>query len=294
MSGSRSNTGLGGQLAALETQLARLRATYREGYPEIQAVKDEIAALKRQMTPSPEIQRLRKAMSDADGALADLEREASPDPEAVAAAEQNVEAARQALSDQISQESRDGAGDPSNVQTESRIAVIDNRIRMNDRRRTALNERVDDLQARISRTPAVERELAGLTRDYNNVDREYQEVRAKQQDAQLAENLEANQQAEKFSILEPAQRPDSPSSPDRPKMIILALFVAIGAGAAAAILAELLIATIRGRSHLSNIIGEHPIAVVPYIQSAEDPRSPLKIFKRRIRAKSISGLQEAM
>ncbi len=292
ISGSRSENGLTGQLVALETQLARLRATYRDGYPEIEAVKVEIAALKRQLAPSPEIQRLRTALADADARLTELEREATPDTEAVDAAVLEVEAARQALSDQISKESREGANDPSSAQTESRIAIIDNRIRMNQRRKDALNGRVEDLQLRIARTPAVERELAALTRDYDNMDREYQEVRAKQQDAQLAENLEANQQAEKFSILEPAQRPDQPSSPDRPKMIILSLFAALGAGGAAAVLAELLIATVRGRTHLSNITGEHPIAVVPYIQNEDDRFSLFGLFKRR-HSNAPSGLQEA-
>lgn len=281
MTGAGSDTSLSSQLANLETQLTRLRATYRDDYPEVRAVRQEIASIKRQMEPSSEIRNLRIALSDAEAALTTIERGDEPDPEAVAAAEQDITDARQALSDQISAESRNTSGDPTTVQTESRIAIVDNRVRMNDRRRNALVNEIDDLRDRISRTPVNERRLAALTRDYDNIDREYQEVRAKQQDAQLAENLEANQQAEKFSILEPASRPGRPSSPDRPKLFVLALFAAVAAGAAAAVLAELLISTVRGRAHLSNILGEHPIAVVPYIQGDEDSAFSLPFLKRK-------------
>lgn len=281
ISGANADGGLSSQLETLQSQLARLRAQYYEDYPEIRAVKSEIASIQRQMAPSAEIQKRRTALTEADATLTALERNPEASPEDIAAAEAAVETARIALSDQIDAESRNGGGNAANAQTEARIAVIDNRIRMNERREAALQEEIDDLQARIAKTPAVERQLAGLTRDYDNMDREYQEIRSKQQDAQLAQNLEENQQAEKFSILEPATRPSKPSSPDRLKLIILALFAAGGAGGAIAMLAELLFATIRGRSHVASIVGDHPIAVIPYIPGEQEKPSLFGFLKGR-------------
>lgn len=280
ITGPRSENSLAGRLEELEARLAQLRATYLDDYPEIRATQTEIAALKRQMAPSAAIQRLRAALSDAEANLMAVERNSEPNPEAVAAAEAEVNAARQALSDQISSESRSGSADVTQLQTEGRIAIIDNRLRMNARQTSSLNEQVENLQNRIARTPSVERDLAILTRDYENLSDEYRDVRAKQQDAQLSENLEQNQQAEKFSILEPARRPDEPSSPDRPKMLILVLFAALGAGAATAMMAELLFSTIRGRSHISNVLGEHPIAVVPFIPDENDKSTPFAFLKK--------------
>ena len=120
--------------------------------------------------------------------------------------------------------------------------------------------------------------FASLTRDYQNIFSEYQDVLAKQQDAQLAENLEQNQQAEKFSILEPALQPDKPSSPDRPKLIILVVFAALGAGGAAALGMELLQAKLRGRTHLASVMEGQPLAVIPYIHSEADKDTPLRRF----------------
>ena len=145
-------------------------------------------------------------------------------------------------------------------------------------------ELITDLEQRVARTPEVERGLSSLTRDNENMFREYQEVLAKQQDAQLAENLEVNQQAEKFSILEPALRPEQPSSPNRPQLIVLALMVAFGAGGAAALGVELMLSTIRGRHHLEKLVDDHPIAVIPYIREESENRFGLPFFKPRKRA----------
>ena len=270
ISGPTGDSDVSQQLAQLEAELARLRATYRDNYPEIVAKRDEIAVLKRSIAPSREITNLRDALNEADDELARLELESPVDEAAIAAAESKVDAARLALSQKISEESRRGATDAAGFQLEGRIAIINNRIRMLRRQSDSAAEEIKSLQSRVANTPNVERGLSALTRDYENIFREYQEVLAKQQDAILAENLEENQQAEKFSILEPALRPDAPSSPDRPKLIVLGVFLAGLAGAAAAFVAEMMFQVLRGRSHISAILDGPPIAVIPYIELPEE------------------------
>jgi uncharacterized protein involved in exopolysaccharide biosynthesis len=119
-----------------------------------------------------------------------------------------------------------------------------------------------------------------LTRDYQNLQSEYQTLRDKQGAAQLSENLADDQKSEKFSILESAQRPDSPSSPDRAKLSVLLVLGALAAGLFAAIAAELLLATLRGRKHLTGLAGEAPIAVIPYIRIENEPRFSLPRLAR--------------
>jgi polysaccharide biosynthesis transport protein len=276
ISGASGDNGMSAELARLEAELARLRATYRDNYPEVVAKREEIASIKARMAPSADITRLRGALSDAEDKLTAAEKAETPDPEAIAAAEAEVNAAREALSSRISEETKKGASDISGVQIEGRIAVIENRIRMLTKQADETMTQISELEQRIARTPEVERGIASLTRDYQNIFSEYQDVLAKQQDAQLAENLEQNQQAEKFSILEPALQPDKPSSPDRPKLIILALFASLGIGGATALGVELLQSKLRGRSHLTGIIETQPIAVIPYIHSEADKDTPLR------------------
>ncbi len=277
ISGSSGDNSMSAELAQLESELARLRATYRDSYPEVVAKRDEIASIKARMAPSQEIKRLRDDLSKSEDALEALEKAATPDEEAITAAEAAVETARDALSDRITEETRKGATDFAGVQIEGRIAVIDNRIKMLTKQIDETTSLIADLEERVARTPEVERGIAALTRDYENLFSEYQGVLAKRGDAQLAENLEENQQAEKFSILEPALRPDKPSSPNRPQLMFLAVFLALGVGGAVALGLELLQARIRGRVHLASLLDGQPIAVIPYIYSESDNRrrSPL-------------------
>ncbi|GEM_PF-645560 len=292
ISGASGDNSMAAELAALESQLARLRATYRDNYPEVVAKREEIASIKARMAPSEEIKRLRDELSRSEDALTAQERAATPDPEAIAAAEAGVERAREALSARISEETRKGTNDISGVQIEGRIAVIENRIRMQSKQIEETMEQIASLEERIARTPEVERGITALTRDYENLFAEYQDVLSKRGNAQLAENLEENQQAEKFSILEPALRPDKPSSPDRPQLIFVAVFMALAAGGAIALGLELLQSKLRGRQHLASILDGQPIAVIPYIYSDADSKSRWPLA-RPFAGKRARNLDEA-
>lgn len=281
LSGGVASNSLAPELARLEAELAGLVANYHETFPAVQAKRDEIASLKRAMAPNAAFQALQTALNEAERALFAAESAEPKDEDAIAEAEARVEAARNALSDKISEATRSGAIDDGGRQIEARLALIENRVRMTRRNAVEQERQIADYQERIAKTPSVERDLAALTRDYDNLFREYQDLLNKRQDAQLAENLEQNQQAEKFSILEPATRPDRPSSPDRPKLIVLVIFVALAAGGGVVLLAELLFATVRGRDHLARVLDEHPIAVVPYIRGEQDDKPRLRFFQRR-------------
>jgi uncharacterized protein involved in exopolysaccharide biosynthesis len=297
ISGSARDNALAADLARLEAELARLRATYRDTYPEVVAKREEIASIKQRMAPSEAISRLRGELTVAEDRLTVAERTAAPDSEELIAAIAVVDAAREALSSRITDETRKGANDFTGVQLEGRIAVIENRIRMLTKRSETLEMQIADLEQRIAKTPEVERGLSALTRDYQNMFAEYQSLLTKRQAAQLAENLEENQQAEKFSILESAQMPDKPSSPDRPKLIFAALFGALGAGGATALGLELLQARLRGRTHLAHLLDGQPIAVIPYIRTENDsrPRWPLAMpfGGKRKRHREINAVPEA-
>jgi len=59
--------------------------------------------------------------------------------------------------------------------------------------------------------------MADLLRDQETARRKYEEIRSKQMSAQVAENLEDEQKAERFTLLEPPLAPDVPIKPNRKK-----------------------------------------------------------------------------
>ena len=71
------------------------------------------------------------------------------------------------------------------------------------------------MTARLLQIPEIEREYRDLTRDYENAQTRYREVKAKQMQAEVAQELEKDRKAERFSLGEPANLPERPVSPNR-------------------------------------------------------------------------------
>lgn len=280
LAGAGGAEGPAQELLRLRTQLAALRADKTESHPDVRAMRQQIAALERQLAPSAAVQGLRRELAAADEALRTA-RAAEPVDEALVAQRRKETAeARERLSSQIAREASSGSADLMMTQLQGRMDMAGSRLTSLDEQADALKKTVADMNDRIARTPIVERGLAMLTRDYENLTKEYQALRDKQSSAQLTENLEDDQKAEKFSILEPAQRPDAPASPKRTELALLLFAGAIGVGLMTAFGAELLFATLRGRRHLTGLAKEAPIAVIPYIRAENEPRFTLP-FKRK-------------
>jgi uncharacterized protein involved in exopolysaccharide biosynthesis len=262
------------QLAALKTQLAGLLADKTESHPDVRALRSQISSLERQLAPSGAVQALRRSVQQSEASLKEA-RAASPvDDAKVADLTLALASARQRLSAQISKEAAARGGDFLSAQIISQVDAANTRLTTQREQSEAAKTTIATMEDRIARTPAVERALLGLTRDQQNLINQYQALLGKQTTAQLSENLEDEQKGEKLSILEAARRPDKPSSPNRGQLSFLVLVAALGAGAAVALGMEALFATVRGREHIMSLTKEPPIAIIPYIRAAEEPRFP--------------------
>ncbi|HBK93255.1 MAG TPA: hypothetical protein DDZ68_16455 [Parvularcula sp.] len=280
LAGAGGADGPAQEILRLKTQLAALRADKTDQHPDVRAVRDQIRALERQLAPSAAVQKLRNDLAAADLALREA-RKAEPVDEAVIAGKRDAAAeAREALSAQIAKEAAAGTADIVMTQLQGRMDTTSSRLAANEDQISALKQTIADMQDRIARTPIVERGLSALTRDYENRTAEYQALRDKQSAAVLSANLEGEQKAEKFTILEAAQRPDKPTSPKRGQLIIMLIAGALAAGAACAAIAEIALASLRGRRHLEAIAKEPPIAIIPYIDGGKTRRLALPRFGR--------------
>ncbi len=280
LAGAGGADGPAQEILRLKTQLAALRADKTDAHPDVRAVRDQIRALERQLAPSAAVQKLRGDLASADAALREA-RKSDPVDEAVIIQRREAAAeAREALSRQIAKEAAAGSADIVMTQLQGRMDTTSSRLASSEDQIDALKKTIADMQDRIARTPIVERGLSALTRDYQNRSAEYQALRDKQSAAVLSANLEGEQKAEKFTILEAAQRPDKPTSPKRGQLIIMLIAGALAAGAACAAIAEVALASLRGRRHLEEIAKEPPIAIIPYIDNGKARRLALPRFGR--------------
>jgi len=130
-------------------------------------------------------------------------------------------------------------------------------------RLSRLLEQVKQYEGRVERTPSREQELMILVRDYDNMQKNYQSLLDKRLNARLAENLEKRQKGEQFRILDPANLPVTPESPNQLAILLGGLAVGCGLGGGSAIAAELLRPAFRREDETEIILGVPVLAGIP-------------------------------
>lgn len=147
---------------------------------------------------------------------------------------------------------------------QAQLARLDAGVKEDRAALAALEEERKGLQRRIDASPRWAQELATLSRDYEVLRGRYAAAVSRRADAQAAEALLAADQPALFREVEGATVPSRPFAPDRPRLIWLAIFAALGAGLAAAGITEWLDASVRGPEDASSL-GVPVLAAIPRI-----------------------------
>jgi polysaccharide biosynthesis transport protein len=138
------------------------------------------------------------------------------------------------------------------------------------KRRSELQSRLEELNNIIAQTPQVERSYRELIRERESSLVKFSELKAKAQEARLAQSLEESQKGESFTLIEPPVFPDKPEKGTRSKFILTGLAAGLLAGLGMTVLAEALDSSIRGHKALQAITGMPPLIVIPYIENDKD------------------------
>jgi polysaccharide chain length determinant protein (PEP-CTERM system associated) len=154
------------------------------------------------------------------------------------------------------------------LELRSDIDDLDREIQGKVAEEARLQAMVSMYQSRIQAAPLREAELATITRDYETLQDTYRSLLQKKEESQISANLEKRQIGEQFKILDPARMPEKPASPDRPKLYVLALLVALVMGGASAGLAEYFDRTLKTESDVQSALNLKVLATVPFIRDA--------------------------
>ncbi len=110
---------------------------------------------------------------------------------------------------------------------QGQIAATDLEITALKRENALMARNIDEIQRKVERLPQREQEIISLTRDYDNIKKSYDELLEKKLKVNITKNLEVNQKGERFQVLEPANLPVRPSSPNRLKVLALAMMLSV-------------------------------------------------------------------
>lgn len=133
--------------------------------------------------------------------------------------------------------------------------------------RVAMNRQMATLQNQILQIPQVERGLSTLQRDYTNAKLKYEDVKAKQINAKIAENLALEDKGERFILKQSPEFPKYRESPKRTLLMLAGAVVSLVLGFALAILLEMLDPRVRGQAAVTAIINTKLLAIIPYIDT---------------------------
>lgn len=178
--------------------------------------------------------------------------------------------------EEIAAEQAEGRGDEFTPRDllDLQLADIDQQIETIEAEIERSETELADLEKSISQTPSNAIALASMQRDYENIRRQYDAAVASLAKARLGEQIELTARGQRINLIEPANSPTSPASPNRP--MIAATGVAVGGGLAFAyfMLMELLNRTVRRPAEVVSGLGITPLATIPLIETA---------FHRRMR-----------
>lgn len=158
------------------------------------------------------------------------------------------------------------------LKVQTRLNAATERLASLQEQEQRLQSQIKEVEEQILKTPQVQRELTTIMRNYGNAQRKYEDIRAKQIDAQIAQSLEQQEKAERFSLLEPPMLPDTPIKPNRAKIMLLGFFFAAGSSTGLAFMLESLNRRLHGTGALTQLMGRPPLVVIPYITTTSEIR----------------------
>jgi len=223
------------RIKELDRRLVELSSMYKETYPDLVQIKEEMKRLKEMSTAQ-----YRDLLPDADD------------------------------SDQssIGRKSKKKAIDPYHAEQLKQREEIVLQLDAIKRRQAHISSEMIQYERRVERTPEREQKLKTLERDYENLQKNYQSLLDKKLSAGIAGNLEKRRKGAKFSIVDPAHKPVVPEVPNIPLVMLggLALGCALGFGGAIGL--ELLGRGFRSAEEAEVTLGLPVIASIPLYEGA--------------------------
>lgn len=101
-------------------------------------------------------------------------------------------------------------------------------------RKAQIQGQINTVLAQQAANPDVAAEQTKLDRDYQVQKTQYDRLLADRDDVRLRGDVQSQTAAARFSVIDPATAPKTPSTPNRPLLLTTVLVAAIGGGAAAA------------------------------------------------------------
>jgi uncharacterized protein involved in exopolysaccharide biosynthesis len=280
------------RLKSMKTEYAVASAKYSPEHPDVIKLKREIEGLEKQtgtiVSQRPE---QAKELAQLRGELAASREKYSADHPDVIRLTRQIEALEASLKEQPRLPETSAAAEkpdnPAYISLKTQLEGIEIGMRAAIAKSDLLRAKLADYEKRILQTPQAEREYLNILRDYNNAREKYKDIKAKQMEAQVGQELEKERKGERFSLIDPPQLPEEPIKPKRPAILLLGLIFSLTSSFGYVVMAESMGNTVRRRS-LAAELGTELLSVIPYKETQEDVVRRIKTRKLIFTAAAVS------
>jgi polysaccharide chain length determinant protein (PEP-CTERM system associated) len=248
------------RLSILRNELAAMQTTYSDKYPDVIQMKEQIRL---------------------------LERRVSEEEKKVAAAAASPKTAGGAAPSRQTRDLRLAVQNPYVLSLMQQLDQAAVEAKASSDEIGNVNRQLAVYQRRLEMTPKREQELALITRDYESTRELFRSLLAKRGEADVAADLEQRQKGETFRVIEPATLPERPTGPNRIRLLLVGVALALGAAGVAVILAEQVDTSYRRAEEVRTTAGVPVLSTIPRIVTEADRLSTLR--HRRLAAAAVAG-----
>lgn len=274
------------RLRALEAEFVTAQVNYAPDHPDFLRMKREIESLKQETGRGADVENdERKEMATKLAAERQRLQEAlgkySAEHPDVVRLNENIAMLEASLAKLPPEPPPIVARQPDNpgyITLKSQLEAVNSQLAAALSQRDEIKSRLAEYEHRLAAAPEVEREYRELSRDYENATVRYREIKAKQMEAQVGQELEQERKGERFTLLEPPQLPEQPAKPNRPAILFLGVVFSLAGGIGTAAVAESSDHSVRGASALSRLLGESPLGIIPKIENTKDKRRRIRLI----------------
>lgn len=260
-------------------------------YDPAQSLVAELAAKKARFTDLsnrytdkyPEVVRLRRDIEQLEQRIVEVRKNAPPTPVAEPAPGKSVVTPRPVAPVAAPAPVRATRERDELRNLKSQLAALEIDLPQFKQERQELLKGMSNIEAKIGQSPRREQEMIALSRDYDNLRASYDDLLKKKLDADVSQNLEKRQKGEQFQILDPANLPEEPFTPNRKKILGIAIAAAFALGFGGALGFEILNPALRSSNDFRHFYAYPVLASVPQVQDS------LYVRRKNIRKGFVMG-----
>ena len=235
------------ELDKLKAQLADLTSRYKDRFPEVRKLKQQIAAMEKMRD-----QLLADPHPKSSGNQLDDNAATSPDG------------------------GMDIKDQPQLLQLRGQLRANQIEMKNHEQMITDLKSKLNDYQARLNQEPVREQQLADLTRGYDQSKATYDDLLKKKNESAMATSMELLQQGEHFRMIDPPSLPIKPSFPNRLKFCGIGFIVGLLLGVGVAGGGEMMDDRVYSEQELKSLLPVSVISEIPAITTPTDERGEQK------------------